>query len=77
MEREEEVERHEQQGQHAPEQEHEQGGPVQVEPKKPVLKAPGTMRLKLSYDGLLSKFTFKFNMRRYIKGNNNKDPFKD
>jgi len=35
------------------------------------------MRLKLSYDGLLSKFTFKFNMRRYIKGNNNKDPFKD
>jgi hypothetical protein len=32
---------------------------------KPVLKAPGTERLKQKYDELLSKFAFKFNLRRY------------
>jgi len=32
---------------------------------KPTLKAPGTKRLKLQYDGLLSMFPFKFNLRRY------------
>ena len=31
-----------------------------------VLKAPGTMRLKLYNDKLLSTFAFKFNLRRYI-----------
>jgi hypothetical protein len=29
------------------------------------LKAPGTERLKLKYDGLFSSFAFKFNLRRY------------
>jgi len=34
---------------------------------KPVLKAPGTKRLKLKCDLLLSTSAFKFNMRRYTK----------
>jgi len=38
---------------------------VQVDPMKAVLKAPGTERLKLKYDELLSSFAFKFNLRRY------------
>ena len=33
---------------------------------KPVLKAPGTMLLKLRYDEPLSNFAFNFNLRRYI-----------
>jgi hypothetical protein len=33
---------------------------------KPTLKAPGTERLKLTYDLSLSNFAFKFNLRRYI-----------
>ena len=32
---------------------------------KPMLKAPGTKRLKLTYDELLSSFAFNFNLRRY------------
>jgi hypothetical protein len=32
---------------------------------KPVLKAPGSMPLKLTYDEPLSSFAFKFNLRRY------------
>jgi len=32
---------------------------------KPVLKAPGTMLLKLRYDGPLSNFGFNFDLRRY------------
>ena len=32
---------------------------------KPVLKAPGSMILKLRYDGPLSKFSFNFNLRRF------------
>jgi hypothetical protein len=39
---------------------------VEVDPIKPTLKAPGTKCLKLNYDGLLSSFAFKFNLRRYI-----------
>ena len=35
-----------------------QGGAVQVEPMKSKLKAPGTKRLKLRYDHLLSIFAF-------------------
>jgi hypothetical protein len=31
-----------------------------------VLKAPENKRLKLSYDGLVSSFAFKFKLRRYI-----------
>jgi len=41
------------------------GGAVQVEPMKPMLKGPGTKRLKLIGDELLSNFAFKFNLRRY------------
>jgi hypothetical protein len=41
------------------------GEAVQVEPMKPMLKAPGTERLKLKYDNLVSRFAFKFNLRRY------------
>jgi len=36
-----------------------------VDPIKPALKAPGTKRLELIYDGPLSNFAFKFNLRRY------------
>ena len=32
------------------------------------LKAPGTKRLNLEYDGLLSNFGFRFNLRPYILG---------
>jgi len=35
---------------------------------KPKLKAPGTKRLKLSYDGPPSNLAFKFNLRRYSEG---------
>ena len=38
---------------------------VQVDPIKPTLKAPGTKRLKLKHDKVLSSFAFKFNLRRY------------
>jgi hypothetical protein len=33
---------------------------------KPTLKVPGTERLKLKYDRLLSNLPFKFDLRRYI-----------
>jgi hypothetical protein len=38
---------------------------VQVDPIKPKLKAPGTKRLKLRSDEMLSTFGFKFKLRRY------------
>jgi len=38
-----------------------------VDPTKPKLEPPGTKRLKLEQDGLLSNFGFKFNLRRYHK----------
>ena len=38
---------------------------MQVDPIKPMLKPPGTKRLKLECDGLLSSFAFKFNLRCY------------
>jgi hypothetical protein len=41
------------------------GRAVQVEPIKPALKAPGSERLKLNCDDVLSNFAFKFNLRRY------------
>jgi hypothetical protein len=31
------------------------------------LKPPGTKRLKLKFDILLSTYAFKFNLRRYIE----------
>jgi hypothetical protein len=33
----------------------------------PTLKAPGSKRLKLKYNKLLSSFAFKFNLHRYTK----------
>ena len=41
---------------------------MQVDPIKPTLKAPATMLLKLKCGELLSRFSFKFNLRRYTKG---------
>ena len=38
---------------------------MQVDSIKPVLKPPGTILLKLSRDGPLSKVAFKFNLRRH------------
>ena len=38
---------------------------MRVDPIKPTLKAPGTKRLKLEYDDLLSSVAFNFNLRRY------------
>jgi len=37
---------------------------VQVDPINPTLKAPGIMLLKVKYGKPLSKFGFKFNLRR-------------
>jgi hypothetical protein len=44
------------------------GRAVQVDPMKPKLKSPGTMRLKLTCEILLSTSAFKFNLRRYTSG---------
>jgi len=41
------------------------GKAVQVDPIKPTLEAPGIKLLNLKYDEPLSKFAFKFNLRRY------------
>jgi len=41
------------------------GTAVQIDPIKPMLKAPGSKRLKLEYDELLSNFGFNINLRRY------------
>ena len=41
---------------------------MQVDPIKPVLKAPGTKRLKLKCGQLLSNFAFNFNLHRYNEG---------
>jgi len=38
---------------------------VQLDPIKPVLKAPRSMLLKLIYEGRLSTFAFNFNLRCY------------
>jgi len=44
------------------------GRAVQVYPIKPKLKPPGTKRLKLNCDVLLSTSAFKINLRRYNEG---------
>jgi hypothetical protein len=44
------------------------GKAVQVDPIKPTLKAPGSERLKLNCDILLSTSAFSFNLRRYTVG---------
>ena len=41
------------------------GRAVQIDPMKPVLKAPGSMLLKPIHDEPLSTFAFKFNLCRY------------
>jgi len=41
------------------------GRAVQVDPINSTFKAPGTNRLKLEFDDLLSSFAFNFNLRRY------------
>ena len=41
------------------------GRAVQADPIKPVVKAPRSERLKLKCDDLLSRFAFRFNLRRY------------
>jgi len=41
------------------------GRAAQVDPVKPILKAPKTKRLKLKSDEPPSNFAFKFNLRRY------------
>jgi len=46
-----------------------QGKAVQVDPIKPKLKPPGTKRLKLKTDVVLSSSAFKLNLRRYNKVN--------
>ena len=40
---------------------------MQVAPIKPMLKSPGTKRLKLLHDEPPSDFALKFNLRRYMK----------
>ena len=40
-------------------------GRWQVDPIKPTSKAPGSMHLILTYDGPVSNFAFKCNLRRY------------
>jgi hypothetical protein len=35
---------------------------------KPMLKAPGTKRLKLNYDELLTNVAFNIRLRRYTRG---------
>ena len=47
---------------------HAHGEAVQDDPIKPTLKPPGTERLRLKYDELLSCFAFNFNSRRYMMG---------
>ena len=41
---------------------------MQLDPIKPKLKPPGTRRLTLKCDILLSNYTFKSNLRCYNKG---------
>ena len=40
---------------------------MQVDPIKPTLKAPGSERLKLKCDEVLSSVAFNFSLRRYSK----------
>ena len=44
------------------------GKAVQVDPITLTMNAPGTERLKLEYDNLLSSFAFKTNLRCYTQG---------
>jgi len=46
------------------------GRALQVDPVKPLLKAPGPTLLKLKCDGLLSNFAFNFNLCHYNLASN-------
>jgi hypothetical protein len=48
-------------------EEAEEGREVQVDPMNPKLRPPGSKRLKLNCDVLLSTSAFKFKLRRYTK----------
>ena len=41
---------------------------MQIDPTELTLKPPGSKRLKLEDEKLLSNFAFNFNLRRHIKG---------
>jgi len=41
------------------------GRAVQVDPVRPMLKAPGSVHLTLRYDGPVSNFAYNFILRRY------------
>ena len=41
---------------------------MRVDPMKPTLKAPGSKRLKLESEIVLSNFTFNISLRRYNEG---------
>ena len=41
---------------------------MQVDPIKPMLKAPGTKPSKVNYDELLSNVLYNFSLRRYSTG---------
>ena len=43
---------------------------MQLGPINPTVKAPGSKRLKLTHEEPLSKFAFKFSLRRYTKAIN-------
>ena len=48
------------------------GRAVQLEPMKPMLKPPGTKRLKLSFDEPLSNVALNLNVRRYAQAGQRK-----
>jgi len=50
------------------------GKAVRVLPIKPRLKAPGTKRLKMKHDRLLSNLAFNFNWRRYTRAPSSSAP---
>ena len=53
-------------GGEAREQDGSRGRAAHIDPIKPNLKPPGTKRLKLNRDVLLTTSAFKFNSRRYV-----------
>ena len=46
---------------------------MQVDSIEATVQAPGTKRLRLKHDEPLSSFAFKFNLRRYIEGEDGMD----
>ena len=50
---------------------------MQVDPIKPTLKPPGTKRLKLKCDSMVSTSAFDFNLRHYIKEDDDGQTLRD